>query len=205
MPAAQSTEIRIPFATLLKVAAFALLVICVIKLWPVIVMVFVATLIAVVIDPAVAWLEKHHVRRGFGIALAAIILFGILAAFAFVILPAVASQVSDLVNQFPQIAHRLGSMFPPVAPLLNHWAARVKRPPSAKEMEALLVRGSSAGLYAVEGITMVILVLVLAIYLLIEGRRAIDVFHLTRSGQKLTPSQQEEMTENLQRVLEGRL
>jgi hypothetical protein len=31
------------------------------------------------------------------------------------------------------------------------------------------------------------------------------VFHLTRSGQKLTPSQQEEMTENLQRVLEGRL
>jgi [protein-PII] uridylyltransferase len=38
-----------------------------------------------------------------------------------------------------------------------------------------------------------------------EGRRAIDVFHLTRSCQKLTPSQQEEMTENLQRVLEGRL
>jgi [protein-PII] uridylyltransferase len=36
-----------------------------------------------------------------------------------------------------------------------------------------------------------------------EGRRAIDVFHLTRSGQKLTPSQQEEMTDNLQRVLEG--
>jgi [protein-PII] uridylyltransferase len=37
-----------------------------------------------------------------------------------------------------------------------------------------------------------------------EGRRAIDVFHLTRSGQKLTPSQQEEMTDHLQRVLEGR-
>jgi [protein-PII] uridylyltransferase len=37
-----------------------------------------------------------------------------------------------------------------------------------------------------------------------EGRRAIDVFHLTRSGQKLTPSQQAEMTDNLQRVLEGR-
>ena len=37
-----------------------------------------------------------------------------------------------------------------------------------------------------------------------EGRRAIDVFHLTRSGQKLTPSQQEQMTDNLQRVLEGR-
>lgn len=37
-----------------------------------------------------------------------------------------------------------------------------------------------------------------------EGRRAIDVFHLTRNGDKLTPSAQAEVTANLQRVLEGR-
>ncbi len=37
-----------------------------------------------------------------------------------------------------------------------------------------------------------------------EGRRAIDVFHLTRGGAKLTPDQQLEVTGNLQRVLEGR-
>jgi [protein-PII] uridylyltransferase len=37
-----------------------------------------------------------------------------------------------------------------------------------------------------------------------EGRRAIDVFHLTRQGAKLTPGQQVELTSNLQRVLEGR-
>jgi len=37
-----------------------------------------------------------------------------------------------------------------------------------------------------------------------EGRRAIDVFHLTKDGRKLTPGQQAEVTDNLQRVLEGR-
>ncbi len=37
-----------------------------------------------------------------------------------------------------------------------------------------------------------------------EGRRAIDVFHLTRDGKKLSPGQQKEVTDNLQRVLEGR-
>jgi hypothetical protein len=37
-----------------------------------------------------------------------------------------------------------------------------------------------------------------------EGRRAIDVFHLTRQGAKLTPGQQVELTSNLLRVLEGR-
>lgn len=37
-----------------------------------------------------------------------------------------------------------------------------------------------------------------------EGRRAIDVFHLTKDGRKLTPSQQQTLTGNLHRVLEGR-
>lgn len=36
-----------------------------------------------------------------------------------------------------------------------------------------------------------------------EGRRAIDVFHLTCEGQKLSRSQHELLTANLQRVLEG--
>ena len=37
-----------------------------------------------------------------------------------------------------------------------------------------------------------------------EGQRAIDVFHLTWQGAKLSPAQQAVVTENLQRVLEGR-
>jgi [protein-PII] uridylyltransferase len=37
-----------------------------------------------------------------------------------------------------------------------------------------------------------------------EGRRAIDVFHLTRNGAKLTAGQQDEVAANLHRVLEGR-
>jgi [protein-PII] uridylyltransferase len=36
-----------------------------------------------------------------------------------------------------------------------------------------------------------------------EGHRAIDVFHLTRQGAKLTTEQQREVVANLQRVLEG--
>jgi [protein-PII] uridylyltransferase len=37
-----------------------------------------------------------------------------------------------------------------------------------------------------------------------EGRRAIDVFHLTQDGDKLSPEKQAALTGNLQRVLEGR-
>jgi [protein-PII] uridylyltransferase len=37
-----------------------------------------------------------------------------------------------------------------------------------------------------------------------EGQRAIDVFHLTANGRKLSAAQQAEVAENLKRVLEGR-
>ena len=37
-----------------------------------------------------------------------------------------------------------------------------------------------------------------------EGRRAIDVFHLTSQGKKLSAEQQRQLTDNLLRVLEGR-
>jgi [protein-PII] uridylyltransferase len=37
-----------------------------------------------------------------------------------------------------------------------------------------------------------------------EGRRAIDVFHLTAQGQKLSADRQRQLTDNLLRVLEGR-
>jgi [protein-PII] uridylyltransferase len=37
-----------------------------------------------------------------------------------------------------------------------------------------------------------------------EGRRAIDVFHLTQRGAKLSATQQQDLTANLLRVLEGR-
>ena len=37
-----------------------------------------------------------------------------------------------------------------------------------------------------------------------EGRRAIDVFHLTRDGNKLSATQVADVTGSLQRVLEGR-
>jgi [protein-PII] uridylyltransferase len=37
-----------------------------------------------------------------------------------------------------------------------------------------------------------------------EGHRAIDVFHLTRDGRKLSPAEQQAVIHNLHRVLEGR-
>jgi predicted PurR-regulated permease PerM len=156
-------ELRVPFRTLLKIALFLLLAVCVIKLWPVVLMAFVATLIAVMLDPIVGWLEAHRVRRGIAIAAIAVLLLALICGFAFGVIPASSAQLREIGGDLPQIRARLLRAFP----LLS-------RVPPLPPMQQFLIRGLAAGASVVEGITVFFFVLVLAFYLLIEGQTTFE-------------------------------
>lgn len=162
-------ELRIPFATLLKVALALLLCVCVIKLWPVIVMIIVAILLAVMLDPIVVFGERHHVRRGVSVIVIAIVLLTLLALFLGVTVPRMTREIGDVVKELPGLEQTVANRFPFLAPYIKD--LRGGPPP---ELKVWLARGVIAGKYAVEGITAVIFVLVLALYLLIEGRTAFE-------------------------------
>lgn len=147
-----AVELHIPFTTLLKVALAILLVLVVVKLWPLILMVMFAICIAVMLDPVVGWLERHRVRRGFAVGLIAFVLFGLLAVFVFYLVPVMTREVAELGKRWPQYAKQVQLN----GPQIRTW----------------LTRGLVAGKYAIEGMTAVFFVLVVALYLLIEGRRA---------------------------------
>ena len=165
---------RIPFTTLIKVALALLLVAIVVKLWPVILMVIIAVLIAVMFDPLVVWLEGHRARRALGITVVAVILFGSLLLFFVVLVPAMSHQLSELSRQLPRIAQRIGSAFPPAAPWLQGIRGGPQQMAASPQMKTWLARGLIAGKYAIEGVTAVIFVMVIAVYLLVEGRRAFE-------------------------------
>ena len=148
-------ELRIPFITLLKVALAVLLVAIVIKLWPVVLMVIIAILIAVMLDPVVVWLETHRVRKTIGVLAIAVVVFGLLIAFLFVLLPEIGRQVAEVSKQAPALLRRFGIQMPALPPTRD-----------------LLLRGAAAGEFAVEGLTAIVFVLVVALYLLLEGRMA---------------------------------
>lgn len=158
-------ELRIPFETLLKIALTLLLILSLIKLWPIIVMLIFAVLIAVLLDPIVSWFERHRARRGLAIGLIAVLTFGLLIAFLGFILPSITKQLVDFGTEWPKIFHRLTMSFP---------AARgvIPQKPNPQQMQSMLGRGVSAGMYAIEGLTALVFVLVVAMYLLVEGRRA---------------------------------
>jgi len=166
---AEPVDLRIPFTTLLKVALTLLLCVCLIKLWPVILMIIVAILLAVMLDPLVQFAERHRVRRGFAVIVIAILLFGIIVLFLTTLAPRMTTQLGDITRQLPRLEQAFANRFPITAPYLKtlHGGA----PP---ELKTWLTRGLVAGKYAIEGITAAIFVLVLALYLLLEGRTAFE-------------------------------
>ena len=160
-------ELRIPFVTLLKIALAVLLVVVVIKLWPVVLMVIVAVLIAVMLDPIPVMLERRGVRRSITVLALALVIFGLFVSFFILVVPSISAQIAELNKDWPQVEQRLSRAFPPLAPVLRSVSSQSLGTP------AWLARGVTAGKFAVEGTTAVVLVLVIAIYLLLEGRSAL--------------------------------
>lgn len=162
----RDVRIRIPFTTMIGIALFALLVVCLIKLWPVILMLFVAVLLAAMLDPIVEWLVRHRIRRGWGIAAVSLLMVGLLVFFFAVIVPSTASELRELSKDLPRIRADLEQRLPPLRQVIE---SQGKTP-----VQSWIDRGLTAGKLAVEGLTALLFVLVVTIYLLIEGQQTFE-------------------------------
>jgi predicted PurR-regulated permease PerM len=78
-------------------------------------------------------------------------------------------EIGDVTKELPHFEQTVASRFPFLTPYIKELHGG---PPP--ELKVWLTRGAIAGKYAVEGITAMIFVLVLALYLLIEGRTAFE-------------------------------
>lgn len=66
-----------------------------------------ALFLALGIDPLVSWLEKHGWKRGVAILVVLVGLLGVVAAFVLAIIPVIAEQVGNLIEQAPTIVDEL--------------------------------------------------------------------------------------------------
>ena len=167
----REVRLHIPFATLFKVALFALFVYALSRLVPLLVMIFVATLLAVVLDAGSAWLQKHGFRRGLAITLVSVLTFAVVLAFLFVVVPKMVMEIGDLVKRAPELSKKINQTFPAAAPYVNSITAKFQRPPNPQQLQQGLMRLLMFGRYALEGLTAIFLTVVMAIYLVVEGRR----------------------------------
>ena len=87
----------------LVVASLWLLV----RLWPVLLVLVVALLVAGTLSPTVRWLERKRVGRGFGIVIVFTVFFILALLLVVLTIPPLASQVMELLERVPALRARL--------------------------------------------------------------------------------------------------
>jgi predicted PurR-regulated permease PerM len=170
MPAPLEIAVRVPAATIAKLLLAAGLVFVLIRLLPALVLVFVAVLLAVTLDPLVRLLERRGLSRSLAVAVVALVALGVVGLFLAVALPPLVSQSVDFfqhLNSYRKIvSNRLHANYPVLASVADQMFD-VPSSPDVASLKEPLAWGAVAARVA-EGI---VLTLALSFYLLIDGKR----------------------------------
>ncbi|MDQ5873176.1 MAG: AI-2E family transporter [Acidobacteriota bacterium] len=170
-PAARRVELRIPFATIVKVLVAALLVFAVLKLWLPFLVFVVAVLIAVTLGPVVAWLQHRGLSHGLAVGVVALVMLGVILFFAAVVVPPLITQVMRLAENFPAYQARAESQISADRPFLREIVTQIMGLPSSPAVKAWLEQPLIWGKIAVGVVAVTFFLFVLSVYLLLDGKR----------------------------------
>jgi predicted PurR-regulated permease PerM len=141
-----------------------------IRLWPVLLVLVVALLVAGTLSPAVRWLEEKRVRRGAGIAIVFTVFFILALLVVALTIPTLVSQAAALLQHEPALRARLADYLASshLSAPLAHWLRGLK-------YDALTVTfGAAAFAFSVQVFATVaytLSALFLALYIVIDRDR----------------------------------
>jgi predicted PurR-regulated permease PerM len=158
-------EVRVPWATLLKVIAAVALCFLWIRLWQTVTLVLVAIIIAVGLAPAVGWLERHRWPRWAASAGVVLVLVAILIGFLVLTWTSLADQAQNLGQRAREVEQEILKRAPqPIVDLIRQADSK----PDASMLAPYEVRVGRAALAA---LAIFVLATILVVYFLIEGRQ----------------------------------
>ncbi len=160
-------KIEISPRTLLYIVLTCLGVWMIWQLWTVVVVVVVALVLVGTLDPMVAWLERHKLRRGYALALVFIAMTAAFIGVLVLSVPPLLGEIQKIVEGLPATRDRL------VTELQHHaWAAPFAKQVKEVPLNDVMLRVAS---YSVDLLGIVgygVTTLFLAIYLLADPRHA---------------------------------
>ena len=166
----EPSRVEITWRTIRRVLLTAIFVWVWLRLWRVIVVVLVAAVLAVSLDPVVSWLERRRIPRALGAVLLGAVLLCIVGGFVAATWTSLSAQAHLVSQQLQSLDETLMSHVPPVLV-----------PMTRRAQQAVIPRGDELGPYALLAVQSVLSALlvfalgfVLTIYLLIDGQRTYD-------------------------------
>jgi putative heme transporter len=169
-PAAGRRDLHVPLTTILKLVGSGLGLWAVWLLWPEFLLFLIVILLAVTLNPAVEWLERKRIARSVSVIVIASVALGLLALFVVFLLPPLTAQMTHLFQDGPafraRILERIPARYPGVQALVRalfEWSSSLKA-------ITVFERSFAWGQSAVAGLVTAAIVLVLTLYLLLDGK-----------------------------------
>jgi predicted PurR-regulated permease PerM len=163
-------DLHVPMVTILKLAGSGLGLWAVWLLWPEFLLFIISALLAVTLHPAVAWLERKRVARGVSVIVIATVTIGLLALFVVFLVPPLTAQMTYLMRDFPAFRARILSNIPTRYPALQAVIGEVFAWSSSPRALTVFERSFAWGQSALSGMVAAVIVAVLTLYLLLDGR-----------------------------------
>ena len=164
-------HIHLPTRTVVKVLLTLIAAWAGLRLWPEFVLLLISLLVAVALHPVVTRLERRGLGRGTIVGVMTLIMCGVLALLITVVFTSLAEQLAKLVQDFPALRDRVDQRLPAHYPTLKRIVREIFALPSSPEVAAQLKRPLALGTVALSGVVSMFFMLVVTIYLLLDGKR----------------------------------
>jgi predicted PurR-regulated permease PerM len=150
-------------AAIAKVIAGIALVWLWLHLWQLLMIVVVAVVVAIGLEPVVEWLERRRLPRSLAATATVLLLAVAIVVFFWVTGASLANQAKDLSGRLSDVRQQILSATPPI---IKEALARSGGPVDISAIAGYVV---NAGRLVISGAIIAVLVLILTVYLLIEG------------------------------------
>jgi predicted PurR-regulated permease PerM len=184
----QEVRIEITWKSVMRVLVGVLLGFAAVRLWPFLKVVVLAILIAVAFYPAAAWVHRKGAPRWVGALAASVILLAVLLGCFAVVGPLVLHQAGKLSENLPKLREQLLAQLPPSWPLRQALESGMSAGTVA-DSRLMLQRLITVVATTAHGLFDLLVVVVLALYLIADGARALKwliVFFPQQERQKIS-------------------
>lgn len=166
------TRIEIPARTIVAIVGTLFGIWLLLQVWDIVLLVFLAFLLAVAMHPLVARMEQNSVPRPVGAGIVFLGLIGLIAGFFFIILPPLINQGTSFVNNFPDYINQFERVIANYPDLLLRFREFQENSADAEAFTPPWDQVLSVGSGIVTRIANFFFVMVLTFYLLLEGERS---------------------------------
>lgn len=200
-------ELRLPAATILKVLATLVVLWALLQLRIELFLIVVSVLLAIAVYPVVAWVERRGLRREAGIALVGLVMLALALFGALVVVPPLMEEIQAFSQNLPEIKRRIDQQIGPSYPFLAKVLTQVLALPTSPGVADFFKQPLVWGKIAVGAVTSILLVMILTLYFLVDGKRlyAWILAYVPRKYRKRMSETVPEVSEVVRAYVQGQL